>query len=117
MRVDYEVAFQTYKSEWVCPEHTGYARTKFVQWWKRRAPDWCPIPDTAAEAVRLARAGYLAETKRITVRSTAGEKFDTITQYELGERPGREPGDDTAEVAMSGDAQHVKDFAPDDIPF
>ena len=117
MRVDYEVAFQTYKSEWVCPEHTGYARTKFVQWWKRRAPDWCPIPDTAVEAVRLARAGYLAETKRITVRSTAGEKFDTITQYELGERPGREPGDDTAEIAISGDAQHVEDFAPDDIPF
>ena len=28
MRVDYEVAFQTYKSEWVCPEHDGYAVMK-----------------------------------------------------------------------------------------
>ena len=117
MRIDYEVAFQTYKSEWVCPEHSGYARTKFVKWWKERAPEWCPVPHSAAEAVRLANSGILAEPKRITVRSTAGEKFETITRYELGERPEREPGDDSAEVAMSGDDPHVEDFDPDDIPF
>ncbi len=117
MRVDYEVAFQTYKSEWVCPEHSGYARTKFVKWWKERAPEWCPVPHSAAEAVRLANSGILAEPKKITVRSTAGEKFETITKYELGPRPEREPGDDTAEVAMSGDDPHVEDFDPDDIPF
>ena len=117
MRVDYEVAFQTYKSEWVCPEHSGYARTKFIKWWKERAPEWCPVPHSAAEAVRLASSGILAEPKRITVRSTAGEKFETITRYELGERPEREPGDDTTEVVMSGDDPHVEDFDPDDIPF
>ena len=61
--------------------------------------------------------GILAEPKRITVRSTAGEKFETITRYELGERPEREPGDDSAEVAMSGEDPHVEDFDPDDIPF
>ena len=116
MRIDYEVAFQTYKSEWVCPEHTGYARTKFIKWWKARAPEWLPVPNSATEAVRLAREGYLAEAKKITVRSTAGEKFETITKYELGPRPEREPGDDTAEVGMSGDL-HVEDFDPDEIPF
>ena len=116
MRIDYEVAFQTYKSEWVCPEHTGYARTKFIKWWKARAPEWLPVPHSAAEAVRLAREGYLAETKKITVRSTAGEKFETIAKYELGPCPEREPGDDTAEVDMSGDP-HVEDFDPDEIPF
>jgi DNA repair protein RadD len=116
MRIDYEVAFQTYKSEWVCPEHTGYARTKFIKWWKARAPEWLPVPQSASEAVRLARAGYLAEAKKITVRSTAGEKFETITKYELGPRPQREPGDDTAEVGVSGDL-HVEDFDPDEIPF
>ncbi len=29
MRVDYQVGFNEFKSEWVCPEHTGYARGKF----------------------------------------------------------------------------------------
>ena len=51
------------------------------------------------------------------LRSTAGEKFETIAKYELGERPEREPGDDTAEVAMSGDDPHVEDFDPTEIPF
>jgi len=116
MRIDYEVGFQTYKSEWVCPEHTGYARSKFTKWWKDRAPEWLPVPHSAAEAVRLAREGYLAEPTKITVRSTAGEKFETITKYELGERPERKPGDDTAEGGVSGDL-HVEDFDPDEIPF
>ena len=113
MRVDYEVAFQTYKSEWVCPEHDGYARSKFIKWWRQRAPDWLPIPRTAAEAVRLARAGYLAEPVKITVRSISGEKFETVTRCMLGPCPEREPGDDTAEI---GDP-HVEDFDPDEIPF
>jgi len=116
MRIDYEVGFQTYKSEWVCPEHTGYARSKFTKWWKDRAPEWLPVPYSAAEAVRLARKGYLAEPTIITVRSTAGEKFETITKYELDPRPEREPGDDTAEGGVSGDL-HVEDFDPDEIPF
>ena len=116
MRVDYEVAFQTYKSEWVCPEHDGYARSKFIKWWRQRAPDWLPIPQTAAEAVRLARAGYLAEPVKITVRSISGEKFETVTRCMLGPRPEREPGDDTAEIDMSDDP-HVEDFDPDENPF
>ncbi|MBO7088301.1 MAG: hypothetical protein J6W70_00215, partial [Lentisphaeria bacterium] len=82
-----------------------------------RAPEWCPVPDSAAEAVRLANSGILAEPKRITVRATAGEKFESITKYEFGERPTREPGDDSVEVAMSGDDPHVENFDPDDIPF
>ena len=37
MRVDYQVGFNEFKSEWVCPEHTGYARGKFEKWWHERA--------------------------------------------------------------------------------
>ena len=29
MRVEYQIGLGKYKSEWVCPEHTGYARRKF----------------------------------------------------------------------------------------
>lgn len=43
MRVDYQVGFNEFKSEWVCPEHTGYARDKFEKWWRKRAAIGCPV--------------------------------------------------------------------------
>ncbi|GIW81676.1 MAG: hypothetical protein KatS3mg105_3483 [Gemmatales bacterium] len=85
MRVDYRVGWHDYKSEWVCFEHSGYARHKAVQWWKERSQ--VPVPETAEEAVDLAEVGHLAPTRAITVRSVAGERFDRIIGYELGEMP------------------------------
>jgi DNA repair protein RadD len=85
MRVDYKVGWHDYKSEWVCFEHTGYARQKAVAWWRQRSHE--PVPETAEEAVTLAQAGRLAPTRAITVRSVAGEDFDRIIGYELGDVP------------------------------
>ena len=78
MRIDYELGDCIYKSEWVCPEHEGYARIKFEKWWKERAALGCPIPNTAREAVNLANAGALVMPLKIIVKSTPGEKFDRI---------------------------------------
>lgn len=85
MRVDYKVGWHEYKSEWVCFEHTGYARQKAVAWWKQRSHE--PVPETAEEAVALAQNGRLAPTREITVRSVAGDDFDRIIGYELGDIP------------------------------
>ena len=85
MRVDYRIGQFTSVSEWVCFEHSGYARWKAAAWWKARSFD--PVPATAEEAVALANCGALALTKTITVRSVAGERFDRIVDYELGEKP------------------------------
>ena len=124
MRVDYQIGFNEFKSEWVCPEHTGYARDKFLKWWRERAALGCPIPNTAREAVALANQGLLAAPERITVRSVAGEKFDRITRWVLKDRPVmREPGDDSAEIGEDypsnspGDLGVSPDYGPDDIPF
>ena len=87
MRVDYEVAPTQYKSEWVCPEHTGYARSKFERWWRERACPDCPVPNTVDEAVAWANAGALAVPKGIVVRWVTGEKFDRIVKVECGDRP------------------------------
>lgn len=101
MRVDYQVGFNEFKSEWVCPEHTGYARDKFVKWWRKRAAIGCPVPTTAHEAVALANEGLLAKPASITVKTVAGEKFERITSWRLKERPVmREPGDDSAEMEL-----------------
>ena len=82
MRVDYELNNFVFKSEWVCPEHKGYARTKFEKWWKERAALGCPVPNTAREAVDLAKLGALVKPTKIIVKSTPGE-FDRIHTYTL----------------------------------
>ena len=85
MRVEYRLGLDHWQSEWICFEHTGYARWKAEQWWKRRSPD--AMPSTAQEAVDIANASGVAPTEAITVRNVAGEKYDRIIGYELGEVP------------------------------
>ena len=103
LRVDYRVGWNQYKSEWICLEHTGYARGKAVAWWKQRSPD--PVPDTIERAVEIAHGGGLASTISITVRSVSGEQYERITEYELGAMPEPLP-------ATERDA-----YDPDEIPF
>ena len=117
MRVDYQVGFNEFKSEWVCPEHTGYARGKFEKWWHERAALGCPMPRSAREAVSLANEGLLAAPEGITVKTIAGERFERITGWRLKERPVmREPGED-----LEPGETWVSTTSPDDpeeeIPF
>ena len=117
MRVDYQVGFNEFKSEWVCPEHTGYARGKFEKWWHERAALGCPMPRSAREAVSLANEGLLAAPESITVKTIAGERFERITGWRLKERPVmREPGEDL-EVGETWTSSAPPDDLDDDIPF
>ena len=117
MRVDYQVGFNEFKSEWVCPEHTGYARGKFEKWWHERAALGCPMPRSAREAVSLANEGLLAAPESITVKTIAGERFERITGWRLKERPVmREPGEDL-EAGETWTSPAPPDDLEDDIPF
>jgi DNA repair protein RadD len=116
MRVDYRIGFLRWQSEWVCFEHTGYARHKAEAWWRRRSD--LPVPDSAEDAVYFAQQGALASAKSITVRHVSGEEFDRIVGYELDEKPSyREPGWDDTEPA--GESEPVFSGADDadDVPF
>ncbi len=113
MRIDYRipgVGFNDHRSEWVCPEHTGYARRKFEAWWRARSNE--PVPDTAERAVEICGAGGVAEPKAITVRSVAGEKFDRITGYRLGPIPPRLAGCDERDDADLPDYGWPEDEVP-----
>ncbi len=85
MRVDYEIGFNDHKSEWICLEHSGYARQKAEAWWRARCV--LPAPTSVEEAVELASAGALAAPLSIKVRSVAGEKYDRIVDCELAAKP------------------------------
>jgi len=97
MRVDYKIGFQTYVSEWVCVEHTGFARHKAEQWWQARS--LAPVPATADAAVELAEAGALAPTLAITVQRRTDDQFDRVVAYRLGEIPAWDDEADDASVA------------------
>jgi len=111
MRVDYRCGFNDYFSEWVCPEHDGYARAKFEKWWSQRSAE--PLPDTAEQTVEICDSGGIAQTKSITVRSVSGEKYDTVIDYRLGVIPPRMDGSDER------DGPDVPEYAwaGGDIPF
>jgi DNA repair protein RadD len=120
MRIEYQVGWNQWISEWVCPEHIGWARQKFEKWWRERS--MCSPPKSAHEAVVLAEDGALAKTKSITVRSVSDEKFDRVIRYEVGDKPeyfpepGWNDGDDEpndyANVPAGNDW-----FDDEDLPF
>lgn len=104
MRVEYRLGLNHWHSEYICFEHDGYARQKAVGWWKQRSPD--PVPDTAQRGVEIAQGGGVARTERITIRSIAGEKYDSIVSYKLGAKPDPVPAGDS-----------YGGYDPDEIPF
>jgi len=109
LRVDYQVGWSQWRSEWVCVEHTGYARAKAEAWWRARCRARCPT--SVDEAVDLAEAGLLAQTRKITVRSVPGQRYDSIVKYEIGPLPDA-PMSDADETGLP------EPLWPDDeIPF
>ena len=64
LRVEYQCGLVRHL-EWVCVEHTGYARQKAVAWWRSRAPG-SAVPTSVDQA--LARSGELASASEIAVR-------------------------------------------------
>jgi len=108
--VTYDIDYLTHYSEWLCPEHTGYARRKFEKWWREHAHPDCPMPRTAEEVCEHEFAGMLREVKEITVRFVSGQKYPEITGCELGEFPLVESGQNTQ-------GEELSDEDWDDIPF
>ncbi|HMQ92666.1 MAG TPA: DEAD/DEAH box helicase [Amaricoccus sp.] len=64
LQVDYRCGLVRHR-EWVCFEHTGYARQKAVAWWRQRAPGM-PVPRTVTEALAWSR--QIAAPREIAVR-------------------------------------------------
>jgi len=110
LRVEYKLGLGHWQSEWICLEHSGYARAKAEAWWQARSDE--PVPDTVEQALALAEAGALAETKQITVRRISGQKYDRIVAYQFGPKP---PLLDGSQERDDGTLPEYS-WAGDDIP-
>lgn len=86
--VEYQTGLNVFHREWLCPEHTGYARQKFVKWWEaHRLVPFDEVPNTARETVELADNGALKTPIKIAVKQIAGDKFPRIIGYEYNTEP------------------------------
>jgi len=78
--VSYYGGLLTYR-EWVCPEHTGYARAKFEKWWRTHGGE--DAPTSVLETV--SRWGELTMPPTIIVRRSGkfwdilGRRFAPVT--------------------------------------
>jgi DNA repair protein RadD len=85
LRIDYDcqqdgMMKQTI-SEWVCIQHSGYARTKAGLWWQARSLLDCP--DDITEAIDLIRRGALRNPATITTERDG--KYFRIKSVEFSE--------------------------------
>jgi DNA repair protein RadD len=107
MRVQYKIGFASYISEWICFEHSGFARHKAEIWWKQRSTE--PVPDQSDMAVFFATNGRLREPIKITVKSIAGQKFDRVIGYKF----------EDPQLSDWSIDKNIPDYVPvdDEIPF
>jgi DNA repair protein RadD len=107
IRVTYWCGMNERHCEWVCPEHSGYARRKFVEWFKaRRIAEDVFIPATAAEFLEAVFGGMVKTTKSITIRKTEGKRYADIVSSVVGDTPEGGPND-----------MNFEDGDLDDLPF
>lgn len=78
MRVTYQCGLRRI-SEYVCLQHSGFARTRALEWWLRREPGTQQVPHTVEEA--LPRAWGLPTPSRIVVDET--DKWPEIKAHEF----------------------------------
>lgn len=93
LRVEYQIGFCDYISEFICPEHTGYARTKSEKWWLDRTG--FDLPATVDECMVYADARKIREPFQITVKKVPGVQWPSITGYAFR--------DDIADAAAEGE--------------
>jgi len=74
VRVSYRVGAAEWVSEWICPEHTGYARQKAEQWMNARGYNLLSVDDALGVEWPV--------PERIRIKT--GGKWPEVVDYELG---------------------------------
>ena len=107
LRVDYFGGFVRH-SEWVCFEHTGYARQKAATWWQARSAE--PVPATVAAA--LGKTGNLSTPTAIFVRPSG--RFTEIVNYRFEPclTPASAPSAAASPAGMAGSTPCTRSATP-----
>lgn len=80
LRVDYKSGFLTVASEWCCPNHPGFARKKFEQWWSaRQLID--AIPGSTEEALEWLNYDSGILRKPVAIVTMKEGKYRRVCSY------------------------------------
>ena len=82
LRADYYLGLGRRVCEWVCVEHTGYARAKAETWWAARSDE--PLPATVDETLRAIRLDGLRTPSRVRIAPEPGTKYIKLVAAQFG---------------------------------
>jgi DNA repair protein RadD len=83
LKVEYWDGLTHIATEWICLEHTGWAKEKAASWWTYRMPSDCQLPPNVDTAVSWIKMGYpLAQPCAVIVNKKAASGFPEILDYE-----------------------------------
>lgn len=106
VRVEFTSGLTTYKT-WLCPQHTGFAKSKADRWWKSHGGQ-TPFPSSVDEW--LSRTAELHETSEIAIKPKPGSKFFDVTDF----RPAA--ANDNVPAAANSNIP-ASELLADEIPF
>lgn len=106
VRVELSSGLTTYKT-WLCPQHTGFAKSKADRWWRQHGGA-TPFPATVDEW--LSREGELVATAEIAIKPKPGSKYFDVVDFKPA------AANDNAPVAAN-DNRQLADILEDDVPF
>ena len=114
----FEPGMYKHVREWLCVEHDGYPREKFLRWWLTHTNGRTPAPQTAERCVALCRDPSIV--RRATAIETTlrpGEKFARVTRYDLAplEPPAPKPQPGLAPAAPAA-GQELEPGSDLDVP-
>lgn len=76
LKVSYWSGMKLICSEWICIEHSGFAKTKADRWWYERINTPVPLPRPMAVVDALAQTEWLRTPEKIVVRE--GDKWPEL---------------------------------------
>lgn len=104
VRAEFTSGLTTYKT-WLCPQHTGFAKSKADRWWRQHGG---AVPFPASVDEWLSRAAELRDTVEVAIKPKPGSKFFDVTDFR--------PANDNVPVA-SNDNRRLAEILDDEIAF
>lgn len=104
VRAEFTSGLTVYKT-WLCPQHTGFAKSKADRWWRQHSGQ-TPFPSSVDEW--LSRESELQETAEIAIKPKPGSKYFDVVDSKPWAANDNEP-------TVSND--NLAAMLADDIPF
>jgi DNA repair protein RadD len=109
VKVSYQVSLGTWVREWLCPQHSGFARQKADRWWSAHGGS-TPFPRSVMEW--LERQSELNETDQISVKPDG--RYWTVAGHQAGAQAAN---DNTQAGDNDNAARPFSRELDDEVPF